>query len=371
MQVYLVGGAVRDELLGLPVHERDYVVVGATPQTMLELGYSQVGKDFPVFLHPQSKEEYALARTERKAGKGYTGFTCYAAPDVSLEDDLLRRDLTVNAIAKDTQGTLVDPFNGINDLENRLLRHVSPAFSEDPLRILRLARFAARFHNLGFKVAAETLNLTKDMVSAGELTELTRERVWQEISRSLQGPNPQVFCELLETLNAWPQLLRTRHYTPADWALLQVLRNESDIAVAFTAFTLVIAKTNETLSVHDIGEAFRAPNECTKVADIASSLADTLSEFSDRKSLAEALFPHLQKSDVARRPEQWSKAIDSLKLLTFISASEHSRLAQTARAYRAVEAAPLIANGLNGAELGEAIQQARIEAVVNAIQNAV
>jgi len=160
---YLVGGAVRDALLGLPVKDRDWVVVGATPAEMLELGYQQVGKDFPVFLHPQSREEYALARTERKSGQGYIGFTCYAAPDVTLEQDLQRRDLTINAIAQDDAGEFIDPYDGRADLNARLLRHVSPAFNEDPLRVLRVARFAARYAHLGFRIAPETLALMRDM----------------------------------------------------------------------------------------------------------------------------------------------------------------------------------------------------------------
>lgn len=156
MKIYLVGGAVRDTLLGLPVKDKDWVVVGATPQEMLDAGYQQVGRDFPVFLHPQTREEHALARTERKSGSGYTGFTCYAAPDVTLEDDLQRRDLTINALAQDDNGEIVDPYNGRRDLEDRLLRHVSPAFSEDPLRVLRVARFAARYAHLSFRIADET-----------------------------------------------------------------------------------------------------------------------------------------------------------------------------------------------------------------------
>jgi len=190
---YLVGGAVRDQLLGLPVKERDWVVVGATPQEMLDQGYQQVGKDFPVFLHPESGEEYALARIERKSGKGYTGFDCDAAPTVTLEEDLKRRDLTINAIAQAEDGSLIDPYGGQQDLENRILRHVSEAFVEDPLRILRLARFAARFKNLGFKIAEETQKLMLKMVRAGEVSDLVAERVWKELDRALGEQDPEVF----------------------------------------------------------------------------------------------------------------------------------------------------------------------------------
>lgn len=202
LQIYLVGGAIRDQLLNLPIKERDWVVVGATPQEMLDKGYRQVGKDFPVFLHPKTHDEYALARTERKTGPGYKGFTCYAAPDVTLEDDLLRRDLTINAMAQDKQGNLVDPFGGQADLQNRLLRHVSPAFAEDPVRILRVARFAARYARLGFKVAEETLQLMQKMVRAGEVNALVIERVWQEVQKALTESEPQRFFEVLRSCGA-------------------------------------------------------------------------------------------------------------------------------------------------------------------------
>ena len=200
--IYLVGGAVRDALLGLPIKDKDWVVVGATPQEMLDAGYQQVGRDFPVFLHPQTREEYALARTERKSGSGYTGFTCYAAADVTLEADLQRRDLTINAIARDDDGEIIDPYNGRDDLENRLLRHVSSAFSEDPLRVLRVARFAARYAHLGFRIADETMTLMRDMTTAGELEHLTPERVWKETEGALTTRNPQVFFQVLRDCDA-------------------------------------------------------------------------------------------------------------------------------------------------------------------------
>ena len=195
MKVYQVGGAVRDELLGLPVKDRDHVVVGATPEEMERLGYRPVGKDFPVFLHPRTHEEYALARTERKTGRGYKGFTVYAAPDVTLEDDLARRDLTINAIAKDeATGALIDPFDGAADLKAGVLRHVSPAFAEDPVRILRVARFAARF---GFRIAPETLELMRKMVADGEADALVPERVWQEFAKGLLEPAPRRMFDAL------------------------------------------------------------------------------------------------------------------------------------------------------------------------------
>ncbi len=202
MQIFLVGGAVRDQLLKRPVTERDWVVVGASIDEMLAQGFQQVGKDFPVFLHPQSKEEYALARTERKSGKGYTGFAVNADPSITLEEDLSRRDLTINAIAQDDQGHLIDPFNGQADIHNKLLRHVSQAFAEDPLRVLRVARFAARYAHLGFSVANETLVLMREMVNAGEVDYLTAERVWKETQRALTEKNPEVYFSVLRDCGA-------------------------------------------------------------------------------------------------------------------------------------------------------------------------
>jgi tRNA nucleotidyltransferase (CCA-adding enzyme) len=207
MEIYLVGGAVRDELLGYPFTERDWVVVGATPKEMLIAGYQQVGKDFPVFLHPETREEYALARTERKTAPGYKGFEVHAARDVTLEQDLERRDLTINAIAKDENGTFIDPFDGRRDIEQKLLRHVSPAFSEDPVRILRTARFAARYHHLGFSVADETMALMVDMVNAGEVDALVPERVWQEMQKALGERSPVAFIETLRECGALKRIL--------------------------------------------------------------------------------------------------------------------------------------------------------------------
>lgn len=206
MKIYLVGGAVRDQLLGRAVKEKDYVVVGAKPAHLLAKGFRPVGKDFPVFLHPDTKEEYALARLERKVGVGYTGFECDASDAVRLEDDLLRRDLTINAMAQDSDGQLIDPYGGLADLKNRILRHVSPAFREDPLRVLRVARFAARYYSFGFTIAAETRELLRQMVREGELSHLTPERVWLELHKSLTEDHPRVFFEVLRTCGALEQL---------------------------------------------------------------------------------------------------------------------------------------------------------------------
>ena len=202
MKIYLVGGAVRDELLGYPLKERDWVVVGATAEQLLKQGYQQVGRNFPVFLHPKTREEYALARTERKSAPGYYGFDCDFNQTIRLEQDLLRRDLTINAMARDENGQLIDPYNGYADLEAKILRHVSPAFAEDPVRVLRVARFAARYHHLGFSVADETRALMYKMVKEGELAHLVAERVWQEWQRSLGEKNPEVFIDTLRVCGA-------------------------------------------------------------------------------------------------------------------------------------------------------------------------
>ena len=202
MKIYLVGGAVRDSLLKLPIKDRDYLVVGATQEQMLAKGFHRVGKDFPVFLHPETQQEYALARTERKTGSGYGGFTCHASPDVTLEQDLLRRDLTVNAIAQDDDGKLYDPYGGVDDLNNKVLRHVSDAFIEDPLRVLRVARFAARFHAQGFTIADETLTMMANISQSGELEALTAERVFQELDKALSTDSPHIFIDVLEQCGA-------------------------------------------------------------------------------------------------------------------------------------------------------------------------
>src|SRR3990167_1942182 len=206
MKIYLVGGAIRDQLLGLPIKERDYVVEGATIEDMLKLGYRQVGKEFPVFLHPKTNEEYALARMERKVKPGYKGFTFDTSPNVSLEDDLLRRDLTINAMAETPDGELVDPYGSKKDLDEKILRHVSMAFAEDPVRILRIGRFLARYYHLGFRIADETMTLMTSMVKAGEVDALVAERVWKELERALGEKNPEQFFRVLEQCEALVKL---------------------------------------------------------------------------------------------------------------------------------------------------------------------
>ncbi|TKY81849.1 multifunctional CCA addition/repair protein [Pectobacterium polonicum] len=264
MKIYLVGGAVRDSLLSLPVTEKDWVVVGATPEHLLAQGYQQVGKDFPVFLHPVSHDEYALARTERKSGKGYTGFVCHAAPDVTLEQDLLRRDLTINAIARTEQGELIDPYHGRRDLENRVLRHVSDAFGEDPLRVLRVARFAARFAHLGFQIAEETLVLMQKMVHEGELAYLTPERVWKETEKALGTSSPDVYFQVLRDCGALAVLFSEIDNlygvpAPAKW------HPEIDTGIHTIMTVAMAARLSPEIDVrfatlcHDVGKGLTPP----------------------------------------------------------------------------------------------------------------
>ena len=234
MKIYLVGGAIRDKILGIPVNDKDYLVVGSSPEEMVKLGYKAIGKDFPVFLHPKTKEEYALARTERKVGKGYHGFKFYTSPDVTLEEDLRRRDITINAIAKDEDGNIYDPFNGIDDIKNKIIRHVSDAFVEDPLRVLRVARFAAL--DVKFKVAEETLDLMKRMVLSGELKSLSAERVVAEITKGLKGENPDIML----------------HYLCECGALNEVfpgLNSDPDLSKDFVNLGLAMKETPKSLGI--------------------------------------------------------------------------------------------------------------------------
>ncbi|WP_417880035.1 multifunctional CCA addition/repair protein [Vibrio sp.] len=266
MKIYLVGGAVRDRLLGIPSYDRDWMVVGSSPQEMLAQGFRAVGQDFPVFLHPKTQEEYALARTECKSGQGYTGFECHYAPDVTLEEDLARRDLTINAIAQSSDGTLHDPYHGEKDLQDRILRHVSPAFSEDPLRVLRVARFAAKLQPFGFTIAPETMQLMQQIVDSGELKYLTAERVWQEWQKSLNTDSPHVFLETLKQCGALAVIL------PEIDALFGVPQPECWHPEIDTGIhTLMVAKQAAQLSsdiavrfaaqVHDLGKAITPKSE--------------------------------------------------------------------------------------------------------------
>ncbi|MBX9810274.1 MAG: multifunctional CCA tRNA nucleotidyl transferase/2'3'-cyclic phosphodiesterase/2'nucleotidase/phosphatase, partial [Burkholderiales bacterium] len=260
MKIYSVGGAVRDELLGLPVADRDYVVVGATPEEMVRRGFRPVGKDFPVFLHPRTHEEYALARTERKVARGYHGFEFCSAPGVTLEQDLARRDLTINAIAKDEDGRIIDPFGGAADLKAGLLRHVSPAFAEDPVRILRVARFAARF---GFAIAPETLALMRQMVEAGEADALVAERVWQEVARGLMEKKPSRMFEVLRECGALARVMPEIDAVLASGGqgeeALRVLDAAAEAGGPLEMRFAALVRTLDPLAVEALADRLRAP----------------------------------------------------------------------------------------------------------------
>ena len=281
MQKFLVGGAVRDRLLKLPVKDCDYMVVGSTPEELLSLGYQQVGKDFPVFLHPETGDEYALARTERKQGSGYNGFSCYSGKDVSLEDDLIRRDLTINAIAEDESGQVFDPYLGLQDLQDKVLRHVSPAFSEDPLRVLRVARFAARFFKLGFCIAPDTLLLMQQLSESGELSHLTPERVWAETEKALITDSPQVYFQVLRDCGAlavlFPEIDNLFGVPgPKRW------HPEIDTGI----HTLMVVEQSVLLSndvafrfaclVHDLGKALTPKDKWPSHGFVLNTLSDKL-----------------------------------------------------------------------------------------------
>lgn len=400
MDIYLVGGAVRDAQLGITVKDQDWVVVGATPEKMTSQGYQAVGQDFPVFLHPKTKQEYALARTERKAGKGYKGFTCYSAPDVTLEQDLLRRDLTINAIAQAPNGDLIDPFNGLNDLNNKVLRHVSEAFVEDPLRVLRVARFAARFNYLGFSIAPETMSLMTQIVKSGELNALTPERVWMEWEKSLSCDDPQIFLEILRECGALKVIL------PEVDALFGVPQPEKWHPEIDTGIhTLMVAKQAAKLSsslpvrlaaqLHDLGKGItpteewpshkmhchtglklikevcqrqKVPNE---FRDLALLVCEHHSNVHRAQELRPATFIKiLDKMDSWRKPER-------LEQVLLCCQADHagrkglenqpypqSQLFKNAfQAALSVEVKHIVAAGFKGAAIREELTKQRIEAV--------
>ena len=403
MKVYLVGGAVRDELLGRPAGDRDWVVVGATPIEMLDAGFVPVGRDFPVFLHPQTHEEYALARTERKTAPGYTGFVVHAAPEVTLEDDLLRRDLTINAIAKDESGTLIDPHGGRADLEARVMRHVSPAFAEDPVRILRVARFAARFAN--FTVAPETLALMREMVAAGEVDALVAERVWQELARGLMEATPSRMFTVLRECGALARLLpevealwgvpqRADYHPEIDTGVHVMMvidmaaRLAAPLPARFAALThdLGKAKTpaeilprhhgHETKSValvEALCERLRVPIECRDVARLAARFHGDMHRVEELR--ANTGLTILERCDALRRPDRFEL------ILLACEADHRGRLGWEERPYeaaarwramlaavRAVDAGAiareLAAQGRDKAQaIAQAVAAARVEAI--------
>lgn len=361
LNVYRVGGAVRDALLGWPVVDNDWVVVGAAPDDMRKRGFKPVGRDFPVFLHPESAEEYALARTERKSGHGYAGFEVHASPDVTLEEDLLRRDLTINAIAQSRQGELTDPFNGQGDIEQRLLRHVSPAFSEDPLRVLRTARFLARYCLLGFTIAPETLALMRQVSLSGELEHLAAERVWVETEKALGEPSPEVYFTALERCAAlavwWPELsgqalekgLAALAHTPAGSAL----------AVAHWRYAQLVSP----LSVNDreaLAVRLKLP---TAVAQLARHTALTHGMLGDRLD-GPGVLHWLERLDAWRKPSQVE---EQLALVALLAPEHQARLERAWQAACKVSPQSLIAQGYQGAALGGALREHRGQAVSLAI----
>jgi tRNA nucleotidyltransferase (CCA-adding enzyme) len=401
MKIYAVGGTVRDVLLGLPSGDRDWVVVGATPQQMLDGGYVPVGRDFPVFLHPQTHEEHALARTERKTAPGYRGFTVHADPSVTLEEDLLRRDLTINAMARDDAGRLIDPCGGQRDLAARVLRHVSPAFAEDPVRILRVARFAARFTD--FSVAPETDVLMRDMVAAGEVDALVSERVWQELSRGLMEARPSRMFEVLRRCGALARLLPE---VDRLWGVPQRAdyHPEVDTGVHLMMVLDMSARLNASLPVrfaclgHDLGkgttpadvlprhigheersvalvrslcERLRVPVECKALAEVVAREHGNVHRSGDFS--AAALVRLLDRCDAWRRPERFAELLLACECdargrlgLEASPYPQHARLLKVLAAARevdsAVVAAEAAARGLSGPAVGEALHAARVRA---------
>jgi tRNA nucleotidyltransferase (CCA-adding enzyme) len=406
MKCFVVGGAVRDELLGRPVHDHDWVVVGATPQQMIDQGFLPVGKDFPVFLHPQTKEEYALARTERKTAPGYHGFAFHADPGVTLEDDLARRDLTINAMARDEKGALVDPYGGQKDLEARVLRHVSPAFAEDPVRILRLARFAARYGD--FTVAPETIELMKQMVTAGEVDALVAERVWQEVSRGLMEKHPSKMFEVLRECGALARLLPEvdrlwgvpqppQHHPEVDTGvhLMMVLdmsaRLDTPLPVRFACLGHDLGKgttpedvlprhiKHEERSVdlvREVCERWKVPVECRELAEVVAREHGNVHRSGELN--AAAIMRLIDRCDAIRRPARFSQ------MLLACECDARGRLGMEDDAYpqrprlqkalelalsvdsRAISAAA-VEKGLAGPAIGQLIYQERVKAVAEGL----
>lgn len=344
MEIYLVGGAVRDELLGRPVGERDWVVVGSTPEELRALGYRQVGRDFPVFLHPDSNEEYALARTERKSGPGHTGFVVHANENVTLEDDLVRRDLTINAIARAADGTLIDPHHGRSDLEQRLLRHVSPAFAEDPLRVFRVARFAATLPE--FTVAPETLNLMTQMAAAGVLDELSAERVWGELAKALGGEAPERFFSVLadaHCLSPWLVEL-TGCSVPRVTQLKDSIQR----------YAAIVGPLGSA-AVESLSQRLKVPRVAQRLAMLVAEHGQLLISWHEQQ--ATHIYAALVAARAFKKDSQLAELIAVLEVVYSVHLAD--LLALTAEIAADVSAAALISQGHEGAALGAALDSAR------------
>lgn len=373
MKIYLVGGAVRDQLLGWPIKERDWVVVGATVSDMLRLGYKQVGKDFPVFLHPQTNEEYALARMERKVQPGYKGFTFDTSPQVTLEEDLIRRDLTINAMAETPEGKLVDPYHGKEDLEARMLRHVSPAFAEDPVRILRVGRFLARYAHVGFKVAPETIELMHQMVTSGEVDALVPERVWKELERALGEPNPEQFFTVLAQCGALPilfpslrmdglglQALQAAAYPPVDttvrFAVLLHAMPEDISPEETPAFEKQVRATcNELCHRYRVPNAYRELALLTACHFRAAFDAETLH--------VDRLLSLFSALDIYRREERFQQFLLACKIISHVHQRNFDAewLFNCAQIVKSVDVQALIAQGFTGQSLAIELKNKRRE----------
>ncbi len=376
MQIYLVGGAVRDRLLELPVKERDWVVIGATPEEMLALGYRQVGKDFPVFLHPDTHEEYALARTERKTGPGYKGFSFHTSPDISLIDDLKRRDLTINAIAESAGGELIDPYNGEEDLRNGVLRHVSSAFSEDPVRILRIARFAARFAHFGFTVSHDTNRLMRDMVSSGEADHLVAERVWAELEKALATSTPSRFFKVLRgcgaLLTLFPEINASyaikekgSHDSPTSTAvtlLQQSAEKTDDICIRFALLLWALQPGKETQnrvqSVTNLCKRVKAPSKFTALAKQAIE-----QEVAMKGDDAEKLLQAMQSSGALKEGGCWDQLLNLYLIANIINSHQFALYIKICDQIKKVNSKDFIDQGIEGAALGKAIHAKRVQRI--------
>ena len=403
MKTYCVGGAVRDELLGFTVKDKDFVVVGSTPQAMLDAGYKPVGKDFPVFLHPKTHDEYALARTERKTAKGYKGFLVYASPEVTLEEDLARRDLTINAIAKDAGGKLIDPFNGLADIKSKTLRHVSDAFAEDPVRILRAARFAARFTE--FTVAPETLDLMRQMVQSGEVDALVQERVWQELSKGLMEQKPSRMFDVLRSCGALHKILPELDKL---WGVPQPPQHHPEIDTGVHVMMVIdyAAKQNFNLPVrfaalmHDLGKGttpadilprhighearsvqlvkevckrLRVPNDCKELAQIVAKFHGKLHQALHMKP--STLLEFLVELDAIRQPERFSGFLKACEAdsrgrtgLESCAIPEMELILKVLQAAQRVDAGQVASAFSDSEKIKKAVFEARLQAVKQVLE---